>query len=92
MNSLPSRLFAIAFAAGMARSPGRDTPPPSPSGSATPTVAAEQPRPGATDRPAPVSGRTDPFLQTLEHLRESFTVHPCAIAGYQRHWQRGFLG
>jgi hypothetical protein len=41
---------------------------------------------------APVSGRTDPFLQTLEHLRESFAVHPCAIAGYQRHWQRGFLG
>lgn len=44
------------------------------------------------EQPAPVSGRTDPFLQTLEHLGETFAMHPCAIAGYQRYFQRGFLG
>jgi serine/threonine-protein kinase len=46
---------AIAFAAGMARSPERDAATPSSPGKATATVAAEQPRPSAAGVPAPVS-------------------------------------
>lgn len=42
--------------------------------------------------PAPVSRQTDPFLQTLEHLQHAFARHPCALAWYQRHFQRPFLG
>jgi hypothetical protein len=42
--------------------------------------------------PAPVSGQTDPFLQTLEHLRKTFAQDSCALAAYQRHFQRAWLG
>jgi hypothetical protein len=42
--------------------------------------------------PAPVSGQTDPFLQTLEHLRQVFTQDACALAAYQRHFQNAWLG
>lgn len=44
------------------------------------------------EHPAPVSGQTDPFLQTLEHLRKTFGEEACALAAYQRHFQRPFLG
>lgn len=43
-------------------------------------------------QPAPASGQTDPFLQTLEHLRQSFAQDPCALAAYQRHFQGAWLG
>ncbi len=41
---------------------------------------------------APASGRTDPLLQTLEHLRQTFAQDSGALAAYQRHFQRPFLG
>lgn len=44
------------------------------------------------EQPAPASGQTDPFLQTLEHLRQTFARHPCALAAYQRHFQGAWLG
>jgi hypothetical protein len=42
--------------------------------------------------PAPVSGQTDPFLQTLEHLQQTFPRDACALAAYQRHFQQAWLG
>lgn len=44
------------------------------------------------EHPAPVSRQTDPFLQTLEHLRETFAQDSCALAAYQRHFQSAWLG
>jgi hypothetical protein len=44
------------------------------------------------EHPAPVSRQTDPFLQTLEHLQHAFARHPCALAGYQWHFQGAWLG
>lgn len=44
------------------------------------------------EHPVPASGRTDPLVQTLEHLRQTFPQHPCAVAGYQRHFQAALLG
>lgn len=44
------------------------------------------------EQPAPVSGQTDPFLQTLEHLQHTFAREACALAAYQRHFQGAWLG
>lgn len=44
------------------------------------------------EHPAPVSGQTDPLLQTLEHLRETFARESCALAAYQRRFQSAWLG
>lgn len=44
------------------------------------------------EQPAPVSGQTDPFLQTLEHLQRTFAREACAFAAYQRHFQDAWLG
>lgn len=44
------------------------------------------------EHPAPVSGQTDPFLQTLEHLQLTFARHPCALAAYQACFQGAWLG
>lgn len=41
---------------------------------------------------APASGQTDPFCQTLEHLRQIFPQATDGLAAYQRHFQRPFLG
>jgi hypothetical protein len=46
----------------------------------------------AREHPAPVSGQTDPFLQTLEHLRQTFARHACALTAYQAHFQGAWLG
>lgn len=44
------------------------------------------------EQPAPGSGQTDPFLQTLEHLQLTFAWHGCALAAYQAHFQGAWLG
>jgi hypothetical protein len=44
------------------------------------------------ERPSPVSTRTDPLLQTLEHLQTLFPQAACALMGYQRHFQQPFMG
>lgn len=44
------------------------------------------------EHPAPGSGQTDPFLQTLEHLQLIFARHPCALAAYQAGFQGAWLG
>jgi hypothetical protein len=44
------------------------------------------------EHPAPVSGQPDPFLQTLEHLQQTFAQDSCALAAYQRHFQSAWLG
>lgn len=44
------------------------------------------------EQPAPASGQTDPFLQTLEHLQLTFARHSCALAAYQAHFQGAWLG
>ncbi len=44
------------------------------------------------EQPAPASGRTDPFLQTLEHLQLTFARHACALAAYQACFQGAWLG
>jgi hypothetical protein len=48
------------------------------------------------EAPAPVSGQTDPLGQTLEHLQQIFAPVTAptgdALAAYQRHFQRPFLG
>lgn len=40
----------------------------------------------------PVSGQTDPLLQTVEHLRAVFPGSGCPPAEFQLHFQRPFLG
>ena len=42
--------------------------------------------------PAPVSTQSDPLCQTLAHLRQIFPQATDALAAYQRHFQRPFLG
>lgn len=42
--------------------------------------------------PAPVSRQSDPFCQTLEHLRQIFPPATGVLAVYQRHFQQPFLG
>lgn len=44
------------------------------------------------EQPAPVSGQTDPFLQTLEHLQRTFAREACALAAYQAGFQGAWLG
>jgi hypothetical protein len=44
------------------------------------------------ERPPPPSSRTDPLLQTLEHLQTLFPNNSCALTAYQRHFQQAFLG
>lgn len=44
------------------------------------------------EQPVPASGQADPLVQTLEHLRQTFAQHSCAIAVYQRHFQAALLG
>lgn len=39
----------------------------------------------------PVSGRADPLLQTVEHLRQVFSDSECPPAAFQLHFQRPFL-
>jgi hypothetical protein len=46
----------------------------------------------ARERPAPASGQTDPLLQTLEHLQQTFAPDGGALAAYQRHFQSAWLG
>jgi hypothetical protein len=38
------------------------------------------------------SQQSDPFCQTLEHLRQIFPSATGALAAYQRHFQQPFLG
>jgi len=40
----------------------------------------------------PVSGQTDPLLQTVEHLRTVFPASVCPAADFQLHFQHPFLG
>jgi len=40
----------------------------------------------------PVSGHSDPLLQTVEHLRQVFPCSACPPAEFQLHFQRPFLG
>lgn len=40
----------------------------------------------------PTCGQTDPLLQTLLHLRCVFGAAPDAVAAFQLHFQRPFLG
>lgn len=42
-------------------------------------------------QPAPASTQTDPLHQTLEHLQCLCPQNTCALAAYQRHFQRAFL-
>jgi hypothetical protein len=41
---------------------------------------------------APASGQSDPFFQTLGHLRQIFAASADALAAYQQHFQRPLLG
>lgn len=43
------------------------------------------------ERKSPLSRQSEPLLQTLEHLHEVFPASG-AIAAFQRHFQRPFLG
>jgi hypothetical protein len=40
----------------------------------------------------PTSGQTDPWLQTVEHLRAVFPDSACPLAAFQFHFQHPFLG
>jgi hypothetical protein len=40
----------------------------------------------------PASGQTDPWLQTVEHLRAVFPDSACPLAAFQFHFQHPFLG
>ena len=44
------------------------------------------------ERAPPPSNRTDPLLQTLEHLQTLFRSNSCALTAYQRQFQQAFLG
>ena len=43
------------------------------------------------EQPAPVSGQTDPLLQTLEHLRETFAMPPAPSPGISGIFSADFL-
>jgi hypothetical protein len=44
------------------------------------------------EQPPPASTRTDPLLQTLEHLQTRFADAGCPPAAFQLHFQHPFLG
>lgn len=44
------------------------------------------------EQPPPESRRTEPLLQTLEHLRAVFATAECPPAAFQLRFQRPFLG
>jgi hypothetical protein len=44
------------------------------------------------EQSSPASGRADPLLQTVEHLRAVFSGSGCPPAVFQLHFQQSFLG
>ena len=40
----------------------------------------------------PSSTQSDPWLQTVEHLKKAFARSECPVAGFQAHFQLPFLG
>lgn len=44
------------------------------------------------EHPVRASQQSDPFFQTLEHLRQIFPQATDALTAYQRHFQQPFLG
>lgn len=44
------------------------------------------------ERPPPASGRTDPLLQTVEHLHSVFAGEVCPPAAFQLRFQQLFVG
>jgi hypothetical protein len=43
-------------------------------------------------QPPPASTHTDPLLQTVEHLQQTFAGTGCPLAEFQLHFQHSFLG